>query len=349
MKLAPSRWSGQARQLIQEVLKPFFPKKERVQIWHELILRRMNETDPLFRLGNTKSDLRSRWGQEQIHKTLNGDRVVFGDLSTATAIQTFLIDAPVFNVEKAAALLLQLPHHNFDLDKFTRWSGLTNNVSSAGWLTAHLFSPWETNEDWESVTSEDLRRRCFRHLHPLNSFLFPNLNKSGSVFAQDPRFLALMCETYSQHYGELWSAYLSLTQDDVAKFPTAEDFSIDLASQIDLPVAVKSASKELISKIDPKEAFDLKLVTISESQGSHSRLIEPSQMTRGFLDIKLEFKEKGGEIRTLGFFRLNLKELFEKKLIVHDAKGLKLALYKINESFVIAPKKTASSFPFPLS
>lgn len=347
MKLAPPRWSGQAQQLIQEVLKPLFPKKERVQIWQDLLLRRLEEADPVFMLGFGASELKSRWGQVQTHLTQANSRVVFGDRATTTAILTYLIESPEFSTEKASALLLHLPHHSFDLEKFTKWASFTNNASSAGWLTAHLFKPWDADESWESLSAAELKKRSLRHLHPLNAFLFPNLNKSGAAFAEDPRFLALLGHHYAEHYGELWSQFLSLTGDSLESLPARADFAIDLASKVELPVATKTEARDPISKIDPKEAFDLKLVTVNEAQGSHSRVIEPAQMTRGLLDIKLEYKEKGGEIQTVGFFRLNLKELFEKKFIAHDAKGLKLAIYKTDQGFQIAPRKNAASIHFP--
>jgi len=234
------------------------------------------------------------------------------------------------------------------LDKFTRWANLTNNVLTAGWHVAHIFSGWKADANWESLSKDELKRRTILNLHPLNLFLFPNLNKSGAVFADDPRFHALMAEAYAKKYGTLWTSFLDLVGMKADSLPAADDFQIDLSATSTAPATVKMESKDLISRIEAKDAFDLKLVTVAEAQGSHSRMIDPTLLSRGFFDMKLDYKEKSGNVRTIGFFRLNLKDLYDKKYLARDAKGLKLMVHHTEgDSFAIGPKKTGSLAPLP--
>lgn len=347
MKLAPSQWKGTARRLIEEVLQPHFLPAAAVEAWQTLLKRRMDDADPTFVIGAPSPDLRSRWGNEKMNLTKHDSRVMFGDRASATAVYTSLLSDGPFTSEKMTALFMHLPFHAFDLDKFTRWAALTNNIASAGWMTAHIFPGGSAGENWENLSKDELRKKTIRNLHPMNIFIFPNLNKSGTVFADDPRFHALMAEAYKKKYGALYDSYLALTGDDVASLPAPDDFEIDLSAKSTAPASVKLESKELVSKIDPTTAFDLKLITVPESQGYHSRSIEPTLLTRGFYDVKLESKDKGGETKTIGFFRLNLKDLYEKKYLARDAKGLKLLVYKTDDGFAIGPKKTGPLVTLP--
>lgn len=347
MKLAPSQWKGTARQLIEDVLQPHFLPAKSVEIWQTFLKRKMDEPDPLFVVGTPTPDLRSRWGAEKINLTKHDSRVIFGDRSSPTAVYTSLLNVDSPTPEKMMALFTHLPHHGFDLDKFTRWAALTNNLASAGWMTAHIFPGSAADANWENLSKDELRRKTIRNLHPLNLFIFPNFNKSGTVFADDPRFHALMADTLKKKYGSLYDEYLALTNDDLSSLPAPDDFEIDLSATPTAPAGVKMESKELVSKIDPTSAFDLKLVTVTEAQGYHSRAIEPALLTRGFYDMKLEMKEKSGEIKTVGFYRLNLKDLYEKKFLARDAKGLKLLVYKTESGYAIGPKKTGPMIQLP--
>lgn len=348
MKLAPAKWKGSARQLINDVLKPHFPKPRQVEEWQDFLVRRLGEPDPLYMIGAPTPDLRSRWGQEKVSLTLGSSRICFGDRAPATAILTSLPTIENPTPEKMAALFLHLPHHVFDLDKFTRWASLSNNAASAGWMTAHMLGPVGADASWESLSPEELRRLTMRNLHPLNMFLFPNLNKSGAVFADDPRLHALIAESYARVYGDLWSRSLELRGDSPASFQAAEDFEIDLAAEASVPETVKIESKDMISKIAANEAFDLKLVTVNETQGYHSRVLDPNVLSRGFFDMKLDFKEKSGEVKTVGFFRLNIKDLYEKKFIARDSKGVRLLVHRTGEGrFAVGPRKTGPLSPLP--
>lgn len=349
MKLAPSQWKGNAQRLIDEVLQPFFIPAPRVEAWANFLEKKLSGDDPLSIVQTSVPEQRSRWGQEQIFLTKHNSRILFGDRAPATAVVTYLSEITSVTPEKMAALFLHLPHHAFDLEKFTRWGSLTNNIASAGWMTAHVFPGSRAGENWESLSREELRQMTLRNLHALNIFIFPNLNKSGAVFADDPRFHALMAQAYQKHYGKLYEDYLRLSGDDVSKLPAPEDFEIDLSAAGTAPAGVKMEPKELVSKIEATQAFDLKLVTVNESQGYHSRVIDPTMLTRGFFDMKLEFKEKSGDVKTVGFYRLNLKDLYEKKFIGRDPKGLKLAIYKVegDNRFAVGPKKTGPMAPLP--
>lgn len=347
MKLAPSQWQGSARQLITEILQPQFIPAARIELWQNLLKRKMEEADPVYMVGTPAPELRSRWGHEQVHLTRSDAKVVFSDRAPATAVFTYLSGVESISPEKATALLMHLPHHVFDLDKFTRWAALTNNIASAGWLAAHLFPGSSADANWESLSREELKKKTIRHLHPLNIFIFPNLNKSGTVFADDPRFHALMAETYRTHYGNLFDEYLALTGDNPGQWPAPEDFTIDLSAATTAPAGVKIESKDLVSKIEPSQAFDLKLLTINESQGYHSRVLDPAQLNKGFYDIKLEFKEKSGETKTIGFYRLNLKDLYERQFLARDAKGVRLLAHKTEQGFAIGPKKTGPLVQLP--
>lgn len=349
MKLAPSKWQGQARQLINDVLKEYFLPASRVESWHAFLERRLSEADATFMLMTTSPERKSRWGQEKSFQTRADRTVVFGDRAPATAIYTYLLEKDVSTSENAAALYLHLPHHSFDLDKFTKWAALTNNTASAGWLVAPLFGP--SNDDaWETLSLDELRRRTIRHLHPLNHFLFPNLNKSGAVFADDPRMHALVAEAYSKHYGALWTRFLALTGDSAETLPVPTDFEVDFSSKVTTPSGAAIETKELISKIAPTDAIDLKLITVNESQGYHSRTLESQLVTRGFLDLKLDFKEKSGETRTVGYFRLNLKDLYDKKFLSRDKNGIRLLIHQTGENgagFGVGPRKTGPLTPLP--
>lgn len=349
MKLAPSQWKGTAQSLIDDVLRPFFVPAARVEAWSNFLEKKLSGDDPLAVVQTSAPEQRSRWGQEQVFLTKSNQRILFGDRAPATAVVTYLNEISSVTPEKMAALFLHLPHHAFDLEKFTRWASLANNIASAGWMTAHVFTGSRAGGNWESLDREELRRMTVRNLHPLNIFIFPNLNKSGAVFADDPRFHALMVQAYKKHYGPLYDAYLSMSGDDPAKLPAPEDFPIDLSAAGTAPAGVKMEPKELVSKIEANQAFDLKLVTVNEAQGYHSRMIDPTMLTRGFFDMKLEFKEKSGDVKTVGFYRLNLKDLYEKKYIARDAKGLKLAIYKVDgdNQFAVGPKKTGPMAPLP--
>ncbi|MBX2988371.1 MAG: hypothetical protein KF802_10790 [Bdellovibrionaceae bacterium] len=349
MKLAPTQWKGSARKLIDDILRPHFIPAANIEAWQSFLVRRLSEADPAYVVGSPTPDLRSRWGHEKIQLTRGEDaKVVFGDRADATAVTTYLLEKTSVSAENASALLLHLPHHVFDLDKFTRWAALTNNVASAGWLTAHIFTPVLAGTDWESLSRDQLRKMTIRNLHPLNLFLFPNLNKSGAVFADDPRFHALMADTYSRHYASLWGGYLELTGDSPSSLPAPDDFEIDFTASAKVPENVKIESRDLVSKIEAKEAFDLKLVTVNESQGYHSRLLDPAHVTRGYFDIKLEFKEKSGDVRTVGYYRLNLKDLYDKKFLGRDAKGLRLLIHRTDgDQFAIGPKKNGPLTPIP--
>lgn len=349
MKLAPSQWRGQARQLISEVLKPYLLPAARVESWHAFLERRLSEESPTFMLSTANPELKSRWGNEKSSLTKNDQRVVFGDRAPATAVYTYLLEKDVSNMEKAAALYLHLPHHAFDLDRFTKWAALTNNTASAGWLVAPIFGP-SGGDDWEGLSVEELRRRTIRHLHPLNHFLFPNLNKSGAVYADDPRFQALIAETYAKHYGSLWDSFLAMTGDAREKLPEASDFEVDFAAKAVMPTGSTVETKELIAKIAPTDAIDLKLITVSESQGYQSRALEAQLFTRGFLDLKLDFKEKSGDIRTVGYYRLNLKDLYDKKFLSRDKNGIRLLIHQTSEGgagFSVGPRKTGPLTPMP--
>ncbi|MBX3040205.1 MAG: hypothetical protein KF789_05780 [Bdellovibrionaceae bacterium] len=348
MKLAPAKWKGSARQLINDVLKPHFLKPRQVEEWQSFLVRRLSEPDPIYVVGAPTPDLRSRWGQEKISLTHKNSRIYFGDKAPATAILTYLrsIDNPT--PEKMSALFIHLPHHAFDLDKFTRWASLSNNVASAGWMTAHMLGPVGADASWENLSADELRKLALRNLHPLNMFLFPNLNKSGAVFADDPRLHALIAESYAQIYGPLWQQSLELRGDSQESFLKAEDFEIDLAAEVSVPETAKIESKDMISKIAATEAFDLKLVTVNEAQGYHSRVLDPNILSRGFFDMKLDFKEKSGDVKTIGFFRLNIKDLYEKKFIARDAKGVRLLVHRTNEGqFAVGPRKTGPLSPLP--
>lgn len=348
MKLAPTQWKGNARRLIDEVLKPHFLPAARIEAWNALLKRKMEEADPAFVVGAPSPDLRSRWGAEKVQLTKHDSRILFGDRAPSTAVYTYLLGSETVTPEKMTALFTHLPHHVFDLDKFTRWATLTNNLASAGWMTAHIFTGWSADASWESSSKDELRKKTIRNLHPLNLFIFPNLNKSGTVFADDPRFHSLMLEAYRAHYGaSAVDAFLALTGDDPSALPSPDDFEIDLSATSTAPAGVKIESKELVAKIEPGQAFDLKLVTVPESQGSHSRVLEPTLLTRGFYDIKLESKEKSGETKIVGFYRLNLKDLYEKKYLSRDAKGLKLMVLRTEQGFAIGPKKSGPLVNLP--
>lgn len=345
MKLAPSQWKGSARQLIEEVLQPHFIPAQRVEAWQAFLERRMKEADPLYMAGTPSPDLRSRWGGEKIHVTRHDARVTFGDRSPAVAVYTSLLERDLTSGENMAALYLHLPHHGFDLDRFTRWATITNNVASAGWLVAHIFPGTTASANWENLGREELRRMTIRNLHALNMFVFPNLNKAGALFADDPRFHSLVAEAYAKHYGSLWDSYLALTGDQVSNLPAPVDFEIDLAARAKSPEGGKA---ELTAKIEPREAKDLKLVTVNEAQGYQSRLLEPAALSRGFLDIKLEYKEKAGGSRVVGYFRLNITDLYEKKFLARDAKGVRLLVHRTEDgSFAVGPKKTGPLAPLP--
>lgn len=172
------QWKGSARQLIEDVLKPHFLPAARVEAFQHMLVRRLDDATPTFVLEAPKPDMRSRLGAEKIHLTKNDDKVLFSDRSSATAVFTYLSGVETVTPEKMAALLIHLPYHTFDLDKFTKWATLTNNIASAGWMTAHVFPGSEGGENWESLSREELRKRAIRNLHPLNMFIFPNLNKS---------------------------------------------------------------------------------------------------------------------------------------------------------------------------
>lgn len=349
MKLAPAQWRGQARQLINDVLKPYFPSAARIESWHAFLQRRLGENSPTYMLSTTNPEQKSRWGNEKSFLTKGDHRVVFGDRAPATAVYTYLLERDVASMENAAALYLHLPHHAFDLDRFTKWAGLTNNTASAGWLVAPIFGP-SGGDEWEGLGADELRRRTIRHLHPLNHFLFPNLNKSGAVFADDPRFQALVAETYAKHYGPLWESFLSETGDSRDKLPEAADFEVDFAAKTVVPGGSTVDTRELIAKIAPGDAIDLKLITVSESQGYQSRALETQLFTRGFLDLKLDFKEKSGDTRTVGYYRLNLKDLYDKKFLSRDKNGVRLLIHQTAEGgtgFSVGPRKTGPLTPMP--
>lgn len=347
MKLAPSTWTGSALRLIDDVLRPHFLPASKIETFKGVMVRRLADPEALFVVGAPKPEMRARWGQDKIDLTNDNSRVVFSDRAPASAISTYMMEASATTAEKMAALLMHLPTHTFDLDKFTKWATLTNNLASAGWMTAHIFSGWTANPDWEKHSQNDLRKRTILNLHPLNLFIFPNLNKSGTVYADDPRFHALMAAEYKKIYGGLFEEFLQLTGTDISHLPAAEDFEIDFSAAGSTPASVKIDNKELVQKIEAAGAFDLKLVTINESQGYHARTIEPSLLTRGFFDVKLEYKEKAGETKTIGFFRLNLKELYEKKFLGRDAKGLRLMIYKTDSGYAVGPKKSGPLAQLP--
>lgn len=348
MKLAPAKWKGSARQLIQDVLKPHFLDAHIVEAWLSFLDRRLSEADPIYVIGAPAPEMRSRWDQEKISLTHKNARIHFSDRAPAIAIQTYLRAIDQGTPEKMAALFLHLPFHVFDLDKFTRWASLSNNVASAGWLTAHQEGLLDADASWENLSTEQLRQMTLRQLDPLNMFLFPNLNKSGAVFADDPRVHALIAEAYAQFYGELWTRSLSLRRVSPSALHGVEDFEIDLSATMAVPESAKIESKEMISKITPTEAFDLKLVTVSESQGSHSRVLDQNVLSRGFLDIKLEYKEKSGNIQVVGFYRLNINDLYEKKFVARDAKGIRLLVHRSGDGqFAIGPRKTGPLASLP--
>lgn len=348
MKLAPSQWKGSARRMIEEVLKPHFIPANRVELWHAFLLKKMNETDGPFILTAPATEMKSRIGHEKSFLTKQNLQVIFGDSSQATAVFTYLNQIESLTNERAAALLMHLPHHAFDMEKFTRWANFTNNTLSAGWYTGHLKGPVGADANWESLSRDELRLRTLRNLHPLNIFIFPNLNKSGAVFAEDPRFLSLMSESYAQFYGPLWSSFREILGETAPAADSVEDFEIDLSATSKVSTGVQLESKELVTKIDPTQAFDLKLITVSESQGSHSRTIDPNLMSRGFFDFKLDFKDKAGAVRTIGFFRLNLKDLYEKKYLGRDSKGLRFLVYHTEQGFSVGPKKTGPLIALPI-
>lgn len=348
MKLAPAKWKGSARQLIQDVLRPHFPSTQNVAAWQDFLAKRLDESDPIYMVGTPDPDLRSRWGQEKESLTLAGAKVRFGDKAPGTAVLTYLLNLTQATPEKMAALYLHLPHHVFDMDKFTRWAALSNNVASAGWLTSHLLGPVAVDAKWENLGAADLRKMTLRNLDPMNLFLFPNLNKSGAVFADDPRLHALLAESYAKVYGELWTRSLEIRGESKEAFRPAEDFEIDLSASIKIPENVKIENRELIAKIEATQAFDLKLLTVNESQGYHSRVLDPNAFTRGFYDIKLEYKEKSGDVKVVGFYRLNLKDLYEKKFISRDSKGVRLLVHRQDDGhFAVGPRKSGPLAPLP--
>lgn len=349
MKLAPMQWQGTARRLIDDVLKPHFLPAARIEAFQQMLVRRLDDAAPAFVLEAPKPDMRSRIGAEKPYLTKHDDKVLFGDRAPATAVFTYLQSVETVTPEKMAALLIHLPHHVFDLDKFTKWATLTNNIASAGWMTAHVFPGSEAGDNWESLSREELRKRTVRNLHPLNMFIFPNLNKSGTVFADDPRFHALIAETYAKHYGALYDSFLQLTGDQRASLPEPQDFDIDLSAKSSAPEGMKMESKDAIAKIEASQAYDLKLVTVNEAQGYHSRILDPAHLTRGLYDIKLEYKEKSGDVKVVGFYRLNLKDLYEKKLLPRDAKGVRLLIHRTADNgFTVAPKKTGPHLTLPI-
>lgn len=346
MKLAPSQWQGSARQLIKEVLQPHFIPTSTVEVWHNFLERRLSDGDAVYVVEAASPEQKSRWGQEKAFLTQENARIFFGDRSPAVAMESYFLENAAINTEKAAALFLHLPHHSFDLDKFSRWANFNNNVASAGWMVAQIFKGSQADAKWESLNRTELKRMTLLGLHPLNQFLFPNLNKSGAVVADDPRLHALIAEAYSKYYGPLWNSFVELTGVQV---PTAgEDFQIDLSAKGKMPDAAKLESKDLIAKIEAKDAYDLKLLTINEAQGYHSRVLDDAAFTRGFFDMKLELKERSGDSRLIGFYRLNLKDLYEKKYLARDAKGIRLLVYKTPENqFAVGPKKTGPLTPLP--
>ena len=349
MKLAPAQWTGSAQKLINEVLKPYFLPASNIEAWQNFLVKKLDEADPVYHIGTPSPELRARTGQEQVQLTKESARVLFGDHSSATAIYTYLADTKTPTIEKMAALLIHIPHHVFDLDKFTRWATLTNNMASAGWKTSPIASAMTPTTNWENLHRPQLRKMTLLNLHPLNYFLFPNLNKSGAVFADDPRLHALISKAYRAQYGALYDSYLQLVDFDPSTLGGGDDFEIDFSATPKMPADIKVASKELISKIEPSSAFDLKLVTVSETQGHHSRTLDPNVMARGFFDIKLEFKPKSGDVQTVGFYRLNLKDLYDKKFLGRDDKGIKLMIYKTDQepAFAVGTRKNGPFAPLP--
>jgi hypothetical protein len=343
MKLAPQKWSGSASSLIDSVISSCFLSPESIQVWMTFLKKKFSADSTTLILPAPHPDLRQKWGQDKLQQHSSGLKILFSDTAALSALMTYFLHHTKPTPEVAATLYLQMPFHNYDMDRFTKTMGFSNNAQTAGWNPYHL-RPVQPAENWSALDKEILITQSLQFLNPLNLYVFPHFNKTGGLFAEDLRFQSLVLEKYTTQYQDIFSGLT--TGIDFSHLTKVEDFNIEISA--DSKISVVPSMAELVKKINPQEAFDLKLVTVSEKQMYHSRILDANHLMKGTYDIKLDYKLSTGEIITVGYYRLNIKDLFVKNFLVRTEEGIKLSIYKTEKGFAISARKSSPAFELPL-